>query len=50
MEDDVDDVVLTPCQCLLLDLVSSEDGEAVFVTKESWVGASGALMKGNGCG
>ena len=34
-EDDVDDVCLTPCPYLLLDLVSSEDGEAVFITKES---------------
>ena len=33
-EDDVDDVCLTPCPFLLLDLVSSEGGEAVFITKE----------------
>ena len=34
-EDDVDNVCLTPCSFLLLDLVSSEDGEAVLITKES---------------
>ena len=35
VEDGVDDVCLTACPFLLLDLVSSEDGEAVFFTKES---------------
>ena len=34
-DDDDDDVCLTPCPFLLLDIVSSEDGEAVFFTKES---------------
>ena len=33
-EDDVDEVCLTPCPFLLLDLVLREDGEAVFFTKE----------------
>ena len=32
-EDDVDGVCLTPCLFLLLDLVSSEDGEGVFIIK-----------------
>ena len=35
VKDDDDDVCLTPCPFLLLDLVLSEDGEAVFITKES---------------
>ena len=34
VEDDVDEVCLTPCPFLLLDLVSRKDSEAVF-TKES---------------
>ena len=34
-EDTDDDVCLTPCPFLLLDLVSSGDGEALFFTKES---------------
>ena len=34
-EDDDDDVCLTPCPFLLLDLVSSGDGEALFFTQES---------------
>ena len=35
VEGDVDNVSLTPCPFLILDLVSSEDGEAVFFKKES---------------
>ena len=38
-EDDDDEVCLTPCPFLLLDLVSREDGEAALFTKESSVGA-----------
>ena len=34
-EDDVDDACLTPCLFLLLDLILSEDGDAVLITKES---------------
>ena len=48
-EDDVDEVCLTPCPFLLLDLVSRKDGEAVLFTKESSVGAGSASTKGNHC-
>ena len=34
-EDDDDDICLTTCPFLLLDLVLSKDGEDVFITKES---------------
>ena len=35
VEDDVDDVCLTPWPFLLLDLVSHEDGEAVFFLQKN---------------